>query len=204
MRISPWWLLVAAIAGGAALTGIAGVIDGENPSALEWLGSTAGVAALVIAVGIYRLQERSGNEAHAELMGQIEAQGELLSEYANREEAGEAEADEGKAGGAEAAASPTAEPTEREGRQATPSPTSPVDSLTADQRAQIEAEYGVDSIESAFDPGRARGKRARARLVRLRDGRLVSVYEDPRRGRLTVREIDPTRRGFGRTPRDGR
>jgi hypothetical protein len=36
----------------------------------------------VIAVGIYRLQEKSGNEAHAELMGQIEAQGELLNEFA--------------------------------------------------------------------------------------------------------------------------
>jgi hypothetical protein len=35
MRLSQWWLLVAAIAGGAALTGIAGAIDGEHPSALE-------------------------------------------------------------------------------------------------------------------------------------------------------------------------
>jgi hypothetical protein len=38
-------------------------IDGENPSALEWLGTTAGIAALGIAVGIDRLQEKSGNEA---------------------------------------------------------------------------------------------------------------------------------------------
>jgi hypothetical protein len=170
MRISPWWLLLAAVAGGAALTGIAGAIDGENPSALEWLGSTAGVAALVIAVGIYRLQEKSGNEAHAELMGQIQAQGELLNEFAKSNES----SDEVPA----------------------PPPTAAEESLTADQRASIEDAFGIDSIEGAFDPGRGRGKRSRARLVRLRDGRLVSVYEDPRRGRITVREIDPSRRGF--------
>jgi hypothetical protein len=178
MRISPWWLLVAAVAGGAALTGIAGAIDGENPSALEWLGSTAGVAALVIAVGIYRLQEKSGNEAHAELMAQIEAQGELLNEFAKSNES----SDEVPA----------------------PAPTAAEESLTADQRASIESEFGVDSIEGAFDPGRGRGKRGRARLVRLRDGRLVSVYEDPRRGRITVREIDPNRRGFRRPPDNSR
>src|SRR6202000_3081003 len=90
MKISQWWLLVAAIVGGAALTGIAGAIDGENPSALGWLGGTAGVAALVVAVGIYRLQEISDDEAHAELMAQIEAQGELLNEYAKRDESSEA------------------------------------------------------------------------------------------------------------------
>jgi hypothetical protein len=170
MRLSPWWLLVAAIAGGAALTGIAGAIAGENPSALVWLGSTAGVAALVITVGIYRLQEKSSNEAHAELMGQIEAQGELLNEFAKSNESSE-----------EAPA---------------PTPTPADEALTADQRASIENEFGIDSIEGAFDPGRGRGKRSRARLVRLRDGRLVSVYEDPRRDRITVREVDPTRRGF--------
>ena len=184
MRLSPWWLLLGAIAGGAALTGIGGVIDGGNPSALEWLGSTAGVAALVVAVGIYRLQEISANEAHAELMGQIEAQGELLNEYAKRDESSEGEA-------------PAVE-----GRR---SPGIPgAEDLTADQRASVEDQFGVDSIEGAFDPGRGRGKQDRARLVRLRDGRLVSVYEDPRRGRTTVREIDPTRRGFRRPQDSGR
>lgn len=183
MRLSPWWLLLGAIVGGAALTGIAGAIDGGNPSALEWLGSTAGVAALVVAVGIYRLQEISGNEAHAELMAQIEAQGELLNEYAKRDESSEAE-------------TPTAEGSR--------SPAAPAEeALTAAQRASIESEFGIDSIEGAFDPGRGRGKRSRARLVRLRDGRLVSVFDDPRRGRITVREIDPTRRGF-RPPGGGR
>jgi hypothetical protein len=176
MRISPWWLLVVAVAGGAALTGIAGAIDGENPSALVWLGSTAGVAALVITVGIYRLQEKSSSEAHAELMGQIEAQGELLNEFAKSNES----SDEAPA----------------------PAPPLPEESLTADQRASIESEFGIDSIEGAFDPGRGRGKRGRARLVRLRDGRLVSVYEDPRRDRITVREIDPTRRGRRRSAFD--
>jgi hypothetical protein len=169
MRISPWWLLVLAVAAGAALAGVAGLIEGEVPSALEWLGTTVGVAALVIAVGIYRLQERSGNEAHAELMAQIEAQGELLGEFAQRDESSEAEAP--------------------------PTPTPSDDRLTPTQRASIEDQFGKDSIESAFDPGRGRGKRARARLVRLRDGRLVSVYDDPRRDRISVREIDPSRRG---------
>jgi hypothetical protein len=169
MRISPWWLLVAAVAAGAALTGVAGLIDGKDPSALEWLGTTVGVAALVIAVGIYRLRERSGNEAHAELMEQIQAQGELLSEFAQSDEAGEAEA--------------------------TPAPTASDDRLTPTQRASIEDRFGKDSIESAFDPGRGRGRHGRPRLVRLRDGRLVSVYEDPRRDRITVREIDMSRRG---------
>ncbi|HWH19761.1 MAG TPA: hypothetical protein VN671_04450 [Solirubrobacterales bacterium] len=183
MRLSPWWLLVAAIAGGAALTGIAGAIDGGNPSALEWVGSTAGVAALVVAVGIYRLQEISGNEAHAELMAQIEAQGELLNEYAKRDESSEAETP--TVGGVHSPGAPAKE------------------ALTPDQRASVEDQFGVDSIEGAFDPGRGRGKRGRARLVRLRDGRLVSVYEDPRRGRITVREIDPARRGFRRSPDGG-
>ena len=89
MRISPWWLLVAAIITGGALTGIAGLVTSEHLTALDWLATTATVAALVITVGIYRLQERSSNEAHAELMGQIEAQGELLNEFAKRDESGE-------------------------------------------------------------------------------------------------------------------
>jgi hypothetical protein len=174
MRISPWWLLVAAVAAGAALTGITSVIDGDAPSALEWLGTSVGVAALIIAVGIYRLQERSGSEAHAELMSQIEAQGELLNEFAGREEAGE------EAPGPATSPTPTTTPAGQD--------------LTPAQRAQVEADFGEDSIEAAFDPGRGRGRRARARLVRLRDGRLVSVYEDPRRDRITVREINRSRR----------
>ena len=178
MRLSPWWLLVAAIAAGAALTGVASAISSEHLTALDWLATTATVAALVITVGIYRLQEKSGNEAHAELMGQIEAQGELLNEFAKSNES----SDEVPA----------------------PAPTPAEETLTADQRASIEDEFGLDSIEGAFDPGRGRGKRGRARLVRLRDGRLVSVYEDPRRGQITVREIDPTRRGFRSPPGTGR
>jgi hypothetical protein len=166
VRLSPWWLLVAAVALGAALTALAGAIDGEAPTALEWLGSTAGVAALVIAVGIYRLQERSGNEAHTELMDQLEAQNELLNEFAK----GAADKGEDEKG-------PAAE-----------------DFLTPDQRASVEDQFGRDSIESAYDPGRGRGRHGRARLVRLRDGRLVSVYEDPRRGRINVREVGERRR----------
>jgi hypothetical protein len=156
MRISPWWLLAAAVAAGAALTGIAGAIGAEHLTPLDWLGTTVGVAALVITVGIYRLQERSGSEAHAELMDQLEAQNELLNEFAKR------------------AASKDEEQ---------PEP----DSLTADQRAEIEARFGLDSIAAAIDPGRGRGARGGARLVRLNDGRLVSVFD--RRGKTYVREI---------------
>lgn len=156
-RISPWWLLVLAIAIGVALTAIADLIPGSSKlSAVDWLGTTMGVAALVVAVGIYRLQEKSGSEAHAELMDQLEAQNELLNDYAKR---------------------------------ATDQDQDEPDSLTEDQRASIEDQFGQDSISAAIDPGRGRG--GHARLVRLRDGRLVSVYD--RRGRTVVREVRPMR-----------
>ena len=76
------------------LTAIADLVSGsEADSAVEWLGTTSvGVAALVIAVGIYRLQERSGSKPHAELMDQLEAQNELLNDFAKRA----AERDEGE------------------------------------------------------------------------------------------------------------
>jgi hypothetical protein len=168
-QISPWWLLAAALATGVVLTAIADLISGsEKLSAVEWLGGTVGVAALVVAVGIYRLQERSGNEAHSELMDQLEAQNELLNEFAKRA----ADKDEEHS-----------EP----------------DALTVDQRGEIEDRFGKDSIASAIDPGRGRGRRAPgALLVRLQDGRLVSVYD--RRGHVQVREIGEGRgrRGLGR------
>ena len=157
-RISPWWLLLAALATGAVLTAIADLIPGSPKlSAVDWLAGTVGVAALFVSVGIYRLQEKSGNEAHAELMDQLEAQNELLNDFAKRA----AEKDE--------------EPEE-------------TGALTSEQRAEIEARFGADSIASALDPGRGRGGRGRgALLVRLNDGRLVSVYD--RRGRVFVREV---------------
>jgi hypothetical protein len=163
--ISPWWLLIAALATGVVLTAIADVIPGsEKLSAVEWLGATVGVAALVVAVGIYRLQERSGNEAHAELMDQLEAQNELLGEFAQRADAKDEEQTE-------------------------------PDALTVDQRSEIENRFGKGSIAAAIDPGRGRGGRApNALLVRLHDGRLISVYD--RRGHVQVREI-----GEGRGPR---
>jgi hypothetical protein len=163
-RISPWWLLAAAIGAGLALTAIADLVSGgEHLSAVEWLGTTVGVAALVIAVGIYRLQERSGNEAHAELMDQLEAQNELLNDFAKRA---------------------------KDQDEETKEPEPLADALSADQRAEIESRFGPDSIASAIDPGgrgRGRGSRGDARLVRLNDGRLVSVYS--RRGQTYVREI---------------
>jgi hypothetical protein len=107
--------MVAAIAGGAALTGIAGAIDGEDPSALEWLGTTAGIAVLVI----------------------------------------------------------------------------------------IENEFGADSIEGTFDPGRGRGQtqpRPPGPPPRRPPGQRLR-RPPPRPDH--VREIDPTRRGF-RPPGAGR
>jgi hypothetical protein len=165
MRISPWWLLVGAIAIGAALTGIVGVVASDDLTALEWLGTTATVAAVVIAVGIYRLQEHSGSEAHQEMMEQLEAQGELLNEFAERAVAKEEER------------------VESEGDP---------DILSPGQRAEIEERFGEDSISKAIDPGRGRGRGNRPRLVRLRDGRLVSVYE--RNGQTQLREIGPRER----------
>jgi hypothetical protein len=157
MRISPWWLLVGAVALGAALTGIVGALGSGELTALDWLATTATIAALVVAVGIYRLQEKASTEAHTELMDQLEAQNELLNEFAKRAIAKAEEQGE-------------------------------LHSLTADQRAEIEDRFGKDSISAAIDPGRGRGGRGnRPRLVRLRDGRLVSVYD--RRGRTQVREI---------------
>lgn len=161
MRVSPWWLVVAAIALGAVTTAIAGAIGSDDLSAVEWLGTTAGVAALVVAIGIYRLQERSGSEAHTELMEQLEAQNELLDEF------GKHAADEAEA--------PAAQPPDVH------------DPLTPDQRAAIEERFGQDSIVAAIDPGSGRGNRPR--LVRLRDGRLVTVYSGGRRGRTNVREV---------------
>jgi hypothetical protein len=159
LRISPWWLLFGAIVTGATLTAIATVIPGSpNLSAVDWLGTTATVAALVVAVMIYRLQEKSSSEAHAEMMDQLEVQNELLNQFAKRA-------------------------ADKSDEQAEP------DSLTKDQRTSIEDQFGPESISAAIDPGRGRG--GRARLVRLRDGRLVSVYD--RRGRTYVREVRPTR-----------
>jgi hypothetical protein len=159
MRISPWWLLVGAIVIGAALTGIVDALGAGGLSALDWLGTTATIAAVVIAVGIYRLQEKSSNEAHTELMDQLEAQNELLNEFAKRAVAKDEEREE-------------------------------PDTLTEAQRAEIEDRFGKDSISGAIDPGRGRRGRGRgALLVRLRDGRLVSVYTGGRGGRTYVREI---------------
>ncbi|MCW2978714.1 MAG: hypothetical protein JWO14_441 [Solirubrobacterales bacterium] len=65
-------------------------------------------------------------------MGQIEAQGELLNEFAKSNES----SDEVPA----------------------PAPIPTDEALTADQRASIESEFGIDSIEGAFRSGRECGK----------------------------------------------
>src|ERR1700761_46187 len=171
MRLSPWWLLAAAIAPGAALTGIVAAVGSEHLTALDWLGTTATVAAVVIAVGIYRLQERSGNEAHQELMEQLEAQGELLNDYAERA----AEKDE----------APALAPAQD-------------DPLTASQRTSVEEAFGKDSIADAIDPGR-RGRGGRGAPPgppprRPPGQRLRPPRRDPRpRGRPPRRALPPAR-----------
>jgi hypothetical protein len=113
-------------------------------------------------------------------MDQLEAQNELLDDFAGGAvNKGEAEAEKGEA-----------------------------DALSPAQRTEIEDRFGKDSIAAAIDPRRDRpGRRAGALLVRLCDGRLVSVYTGGRAGRTYVREIGegaPRRerarpgRGFGR------
>ena len=66
---------------GALLTGIAGALPGSrDPDALTWLGTVATVAALVVAVGIYRVQQTQSDVAHQELLDALKAQDEILQD----------------------------------------------------------------------------------------------------------------------------
>jgi uncharacterized protein with ACT and thioredoxin-like domain len=61
---------------GAVLTGIAGALPGSHGlDALTWLGTVSTVAALVVAVGVYRVQQTQSDVAHQELLDALTAPG---------------------------------------------------------------------------------------------------------------------------------
>ena len=61
-------LVVFGLLLGAVLTGIAGALPGSHDvNALTWLGSVSTVAALVVAVGIYRVQQTQSDVARSRL-----------------------------------------------------------------------------------------------------------------------------------------
>jgi hypothetical protein len=164
---------------GAALTGIAGALPGSHePDALTWLGSVSTVAALVVAVGIFRVQQTQSDAAHQELLDALKAQDEILQDLTDT--------------------TPASEPPES---APAPAPAKTDDPLINAQREAVEAEYGDRAIGADWEvrPGRG-GDRARA--VRLVDGTLLAVYRDGR-GRMHVREVK-SRRERGRPPRDRR
>jgi hypothetical protein len=66
-----------------ALTAVAGVLPGsQGLNALTWLGTVATIAAFLVALGIYRLQGHEQDEAHAKLLDRLDAQDELIREFA--------------------------------------------------------------------------------------------------------------------------
>lgn len=144
---------------GVLLTAIAGARPGSqglNP--LTCLGTVATIAAFPVALGIYR-QNRQQDDAHAELLDRLDGQDELLKSFAEHEEPA-AVAD------GEVAA-----------------PASGLESLTPAQRDAIESKYGEGSTAAAWKTDAGRGNRAR--LVRLNDGRIVSVYSGDARAAST-------------------
>jgi hypothetical protein len=172
-------LVVSGLALGAVLTGLAGALPGsQDLNALTWLASVSTVAALVVAVGIYHVQQGQSDAAHQELLDALKAQDEILQDLADATPP------------AEAPAPASAEP--------------PQDGLTEAQRAAVRDRFGERAIDAAWTLAAARrGRGNRARLVRLADGALVSVFTDGRSGRMRVHEIKPGR-GGGRFPRERR
>jgi hypothetical protein len=169
-------LVLSGLLLGAALTGIAGALSGSHePDALTWLGSVSTVAALVVAVGIFRVQQTQSDAAHQELLDALKAQDEILQDLTDT--------------------TPASEP---------PAPVKDDDELTDAQREAVEAQYGDGLIEAAWEVGPDRGNRPRPRprLVRLVDGTLLTVFSDGR-GDVRVREVKP-RGGRGRGSRDWR
>jgi hypothetical protein len=164
-------LVVSGLLLGAALTGGAGALPGsQDLNALTWLGTVSTVAALVVAVGIYRVQQAQSDVAHQELLDALKAQDEILENLADTS------------------------PPPSETPASTPAPATPEDGLTDAQRAAVRARYGDRSITGWRFGGR-RGDPSR--LVRLDDGTLVSVFTDGR-GEVRVREVGP--RGDRRRP----
>lgn len=159
-----WALLATAVVAGLLLTALVEALPGDaGLSAAGWLGTVATLAALWMAVGIYRLQESSTGRSHQQLLEELEAQAELI------------------AGLAPAPAPPAA--------TVPPAPPGP-SPLTDEQVGEIEAQYGSGVIAGAWDPGSGK-KGNRARLVLLNDGSLLTVYTGGRVGGTYIREIAP-------------
>jgi hypothetical protein len=158
---------------GAVLTGVAGALPGsQDLNALTWLGTVSAVAALVVAVGIFRVQQEQSDVAHQELLDALKAQDEILQDLTD--------------------ATPPSE---------APPPVKQDDVLTDAQREAVQAQFGDQSIDAAWELGAGRGNRPR--LVRLQDGTLVTVFSGGRGDRVRVREVTP-RRDRSRPSRDGR
>jgi hypothetical protein len=200
---------------GALLTGVAGALPGsQDLNALNWLATVATVAALVVAVGIYRVQQSQSDIAHQELLDALKAQDEILQDLADVTAGDDSEEPEGPGESVEPAQpepEPEREPAEvteppppadrtkpdaRPERGARPQwlsrlerlgPGDPDTALTAEQRDAVEAQFGEGAIEFAWPLGAERG--SRARLVQLRDGTLLSVTNPDRDGRIRVRQI---------------
>ena len=167
-------LVVSGLLLGAVLTGLAGALPGsQDLNALTWLGTVSTVAALVVAVGIYRVQQEQSDVAHQELLDALKAQDEILQDLTD-----------------------TAQPT-TDTAQPTTSP-APLkeedDSLTSAQREAVRKQFGDRSIDAVRTLGPHRGDGPR--LVRLDDGTLVTVFSGGRGDQVRVREVKPRR---GRT-----
>jgi hypothetical protein len=187
-------LVVGGLVLGALLTGAVGALPGsQDLTPLGWLGTVSTVAALVVAVGIYHVQQVQSDAAHQELLDLLTAQDEILQDLA-------------EATPPDVAASPdVATPPEPVVAQEPAAPTRPPEPrpgamrpgdgvLTAEQRAAVEARYGDDRIAAAWQPRGRRGERAR--LVRLDDDTLLAVFSDGR-GRVHVHQVRPRREGGG-------
>ena len=164
-------LVVSGVLLGVALTAAAGALPGsQGLNALSWLATVSTVAALVVAVGIYRVQQTQSDLAHQELLDALGAQDEILRDLAD-----------------------TTPPS------VSPAPVREEEPLTAAQRAAVQERYGDRSIDTAWELGGGRGNRAR--LVRLKDGTLVTVFSRGRGGGVQVHQVKP-RGERGRPARD--
>ena len=176
-------LVVSGLLLGAVLTGIAGALPGsQDLSALTWLGTVSTVAALVVAVGIFRVQQEQSDAAHQELLDALKAQDEILQDLTDT-------------------APPSESPAPVEQDDALTSAQQEDGALTSAQREAVQAQYGDRSIDAVRILGPKRGDGPR--LVRLDDGTLVTVFSGGRGGEVRVREVKP-RRGRSRPGRDMR
>jgi hypothetical protein len=188
---------------GALLTGLAGALPGsQDLNALTWLATVATVAALVVAVGIYQVQQSQSDVAHQELLDALKAQDEILQDLADATAPGESQEPDSPTESADRAQPERPEPAdqpkpgdrrergerpERIGRLERLGPGDPNEALTAAQRAAVEAQYGEGAIDAAWRLGDERVNRSR--LVRLKDGTLVSVTNPDRNGRIRVHQV---------------